>query len=174
MKWTAILAAFLLAACVSTGPAGESLDSIARDYVKLQLSIGEKEKAISTLITGRPNGRPSEDRFGHPGRAAHRAGVLSVRLRSLDDGRLDRMELRRRDFLLAQLKAASTRLAMMQGAKYLSPTKRRPCSESARAEAALGLRSDPRPQRAAGAGQGPARRPASTPSRTDSPSPPTG
>ena len=53
-----------------------------------------------------------------------RAGVLTVRLRSLADARLDPMERRRRDFLLAQLKAASTRLRMMQGEKLASPTRR--------------------------------------------------
>ena len=35
-----LLPLFLLVGCVSAGPARESLDSIARDYVKLQLAIG--------------------------------------------------------------------------------------------------------------------------------------
>ncbi|HEX8240131.1 MAG TPA: hypothetical protein VF574_10375 [Allosphingosinicella sp.] len=109
---------FLLAGCVSAGPARESLDSIARDYVKLQLAIGEKEEGYIDAYYGPPEWQAEAKRTAQslPGLAA-RAATLSVRLRSLADSRLDPVERRRRDFLLAQLKAASTRLRMIQGEK---------------------------------------------------------
>jgi hypothetical protein len=118
MKWLSMLAAFVLAGCVSAGPARESLDSIARDYVKLQLAIGEKEEGYIDAYYGPPEWQAEAKLAPRPlPDLAARAGVLSVRLRSLDDSRLDPMEERRRDFLLAQLKAASTRLRMIQGEK---------------------------------------------------------
>jgi hypothetical protein len=122
MKQTIILLAklslLLLAGCVSAGPARESLDAIARDYVGLQLAIGEKEEGYIDAYYGpaewqaaakmKPQSLPE---------LAARAAVLSVRLRSLADARLEPIEQRRRDFLLANLRAASTRLRMMQGEK---------------------------------------------------------
>ncbi|MET1113285.1 MAG: hypothetical protein ABWX67_17335 [Allosphingosinicella sp.] len=113
-----LLPLLLLAGCVSAGPAGESLDAIARDYVKLQLAIGEKEEGYIDAYYGPPEWQAeAKMKAAAPAVLAQRAGVLTVRLRSLADARLDPLERRRRDFLLAQLKAASTRLAMMQGAK---------------------------------------------------------
>jgi hypothetical protein len=119
MKWLFSLAALVLAGCVSAGPARESLDSIARDYVKLQLAIGEKEEGYIDAYYG-PPGWQAEAKIGAatPAALTQRAAVLAVRLKSLADHRLEPMERRRRDFLLAQLRAASTRLAMMQGARF--------------------------------------------------------
>jgi hypothetical protein len=113
-----LLPLLLLAGCVSAGPPREGLDSIARDYVKLQLAIGEKEEGYIDAYYG-PAEWQAEAKASPAALPdlAGRAGVLTVRLRSLADGRLEPIERRRRDFLLAQLKAASTRLAMMQGAK---------------------------------------------------------
>jgi hypothetical protein len=118
MKWVFALAALLLTGCVSTGPAKESLDSIARDYVKLQLAIGEKQEGYIDAYYGPPEWQAEAKLAPRPlPDLAARARVLSVRLQSVADNRLDPMERRRRDFLLAQLNAASTRLAMMQGYK---------------------------------------------------------
>jgi hypothetical protein len=118
MKWLAVFAAMFLAACVSTGPARDSLDSAARDYVKLQLAIGEKEEGYIDAYYGPADWRAEAKLAPRPlSELAERAAVLTVRLRSLSDARLEPMERRRRDFLLAQLKAASTRLRMMQGEK---------------------------------------------------------
>ncbi|HYW15696.1 MAG TPA: hypothetical protein VE891_06035 [Allosphingosinicella sp.] len=119
MKWLFPFAAFVLAGCVSAGPARDSLDSIARDYVKLQLAIGEKEEGYIDAYYGPAEWR-AEAKLAPatPAALTQRAAVLTVRLNSIADGRLDPMERRRRNFLLAQLKAASTRLAMMQGAKF--------------------------------------------------------
>ncbi len=113
-----LLPLLLLAGCVSAGPARESLDSIARDYVKLQLAIGEKEEGYIDAYYG-PHEWQAEAKLNPatPAALTQRAGVLTVRLQSLHDNRLDPMERRRRDFLLAQLKAASIRLGMMQGVK---------------------------------------------------------
>jgi hypothetical protein len=137
MKRLFFLVAFLLAGCVSSGPARESLDLIARDYVKLQLAIGEKEEGYIDAYYGPPEWQAEAKRSADaPAALAQRAGVLAVRLRSLDDGRLEPLERRRRDFLLAQIKAASTRLAMMQGVKL-------PFADEA--EALFGVRPDLRP-----------------------------
>ncbi|HEX8624171.1 MAG TPA: hypothetical protein VF782_03745 [Allosphingosinicella sp.] len=137
MKWLFLLAAFLLAGCVSSAPGRESLDSIARDYVKLQLAIGEKEEGYIDAYYGPPEWQAeAKTNADAPAALAARAGVLSVRLRSLPDSRLDPMERRRRDFLLAQLKAASTRLAMMQGVKL-------PFADEA--EALFGIRPELKP-----------------------------
>jgi hypothetical protein len=119
MKWLFLVAAFLIAGCVSSGPARESLDLIARDYVKLQLAVGEKEEGYIDAYYGPPEWQAEAKTVtATPAALAQRAAVLTVRLKSLADSRLDPMERRRRDFLLAQLEAASTRLAMMQGAKF--------------------------------------------------------
>ena len=119
MKWWFGIAAFVLAGCVSPGPGRDSLDSIARDYVKLQLAIGEKEEGYIDAYYGPAEWQAEAKTVdATPAALTQRAAVLSVRLKSLADGRLDPIERRRRDFLLAQLKAASTRLAVIQGAKY--------------------------------------------------------
>ncbi|HLL30361.1 MAG TPA: hypothetical protein VK403_05135 [Allosphingosinicella sp.] len=118
MKWLAILAALLLAACVSAEGGRDSLDAIARDYVKLQLAVGEKEEGYIDAYFGPAEWQAEAKLAPRPlPELANRAGVLAVRLRSLAVSRLDPTERRRRDFLLAQLKAASTRLRMMQGEK---------------------------------------------------------
>ncbi|HEX6375663.1 MAG TPA: hypothetical protein VFZ91_08070 [Allosphingosinicella sp.] len=118
MKLLLALLALLLAGCVSAGPARESLDSVARDYVRLQLAIGEKEAGYIDAYHGPPEWQ-AEAKMKPQAlpQLAARAAVLAVRLRSLDDARLEPIERRRRDFLLAQLKAASTRVAMMQDDK---------------------------------------------------------
>src|SRR5687767_5317823 len=107
MKWLYLFAALLLAGCVSAGPARESLDAIARDYVKLQLAIGEKEEGYIDAYYGPPEwqAEPKMKASALPDLAA-RAAVLAVRLRSLADARLEPIERRRRDFLLAQLRSA--------------------------------------------------------------------
>jgi len=113
-----LLPLLLLAGCVSAGPPGESLDSIARDYVKLQLAVGEKEEGYIDAYYGPPEWQAEAKLKPRPlPDLAARAAVLAVRLRGLPDSRLDPLERRRRDFLLANLRAAATRLRMMQGEK---------------------------------------------------------
>ena len=113
-----LLSLLLLAGCISAGAPSDSLDSIAREYVKLQLAVGEKEEGYIDAYYGPPEWQAEAKLKPKPlAELESRAGVLAVRLRSLADARLEPLERRRRDFLLAQLKSASTRLRMMQGAK---------------------------------------------------------
>jgi hypothetical protein len=114
----AIAALLLLGACVSSGVAGDSLDEIAKDYVQMQLEIGEREPGYIDAYYG-----PAE--WQEAAKASPRsladlataAAELSTRTRAIDDAGLDRLEQRRRAFLLAQLTAARTRLRMLQGEK---------------------------------------------------------
>jgi hypothetical protein len=111
-------ALLLLAGCVSNGKAGDSLDEIAKDYVQMQLEIGEREPGYIDAYYG-----PAE--WQTAAKAAPRsltdltkaADELSRRTSSVDTAGLERMEQRRRAFLLAQLKAAQTRLRMLKGEK---------------------------------------------------------
>ncbi|HEY0027880.1 MAG TPA: hypothetical protein VGC35_08425 [Allosphingosinicella sp.] len=111
-------ALLLLAGCVSRGGAGDSLDEIAKDYVQLQLEIGEREPGYIDAYYG-----PAE--WQAAAKAAPRsladlatgAAELSRRTHDVADSKLERMEQRRRAFLLAQLKAAETRLRMLRGEK---------------------------------------------------------
>jgi hypothetical protein len=113
-----LLPLLLLAGCASAGPGRDSVDSIARDYVKLQLDVGEKEEGYVDAYYGPPEWQAEAKMKPQalPELAA-RAAVLAVRLRGVADSRLEPIERRRRDFLLANLRAASTRLRMMQGEK---------------------------------------------------------
>jgi hypothetical protein len=113
-----LLAALALAGCVSRGPSGDSLDEIAKDYVQLQLEIGEREAGYIDAYYG-----PAE--WQEAAKTAPRsladlaaaASDLSRRARAFDDGGLKRLEQRRRGFLVAQLRAAETRLRMLRGEK---------------------------------------------------------
>jgi hypothetical protein len=113
-----LLPLLLLAGCVSSDGGRGGLDSIAADYVKLQLAIGEKEEGYIDAYYGPPRWQAeAKSTVRTLPELAARAAVLAVRLNSLDVAPLEPIELRRRDFLLAQLRAASTRLRMMQGEK---------------------------------------------------------
>jgi hypothetical protein len=112
------LTALLLAACVSRPMSGDSLDEIATDYVQMTLEIGEREPGYVDAYYG-----PKE--WADAAKSAPRsvqnlakeASALSERVSAIDVAGLDPMERRRREFLLAQLRAAQTRLRMMQGEK---------------------------------------------------------
>jgi hypothetical protein len=118
MKLLVMTLALLLAGCLSAESGRNGLDTIAADYVKLQLAIGEKEEGYIDAYYGPPRWQAEAKAAPRtlPELAA-RAAVLAVRLNSLDMARLEPIERKRRDFLLAQLHAASTRLRMMQGEK---------------------------------------------------------
>jgi hypothetical protein len=108
----------LLAGCVSSPRGADSLDEIAKDYVQMTLEIGEREPGYVDAYYG-----PKE--WADAAKAAPRsvadlareADTLSTRVRSIDAQGLDLMQRRRRDFLSAQLRAAQTRLRMIQGEK---------------------------------------------------------
>lgn len=118
MKLIPWLLALLLCGCVSDQVASDSLDEIAKDYVQMQLEIGEREPGYVDAYYG-----PKE--WAEAAKAAPRsllalakeAAALTARTNAVDPAKLDPLSVRRRDFLLAQLRAASTRLRMAQGEK---------------------------------------------------------
>jgi hypothetical protein len=116
MKRLFLFLAVLLAGCVSASAGRDGLDAIAADYVRLQLEIGEKEPGYIDAYYGPAEWQAAARTTPHtlPELAA-RAAVLQTRLAAAGAASLGPMDQRRRAFLLAQLKAASTRLRMMQG-----------------------------------------------------------
>jgi hypothetical protein len=124
MKWL-MFVAFLLAGC-ATAPvaapaesqmpdAAEPLDALARDYVRLQLEIGEREEGYIDAYYGPPeyreaariNPRTVEQLAAATAALSGRAAAMTLPAGSL--------EARRLAFLIAQLTAAETRLRMLRG-----------------------------------------------------------
>jgi len=119
-----LLAAILLVAsvagCREQPEAGrDSLDAIARDYVLLSLTIGEKEEGYIDAYYG-----PSELQVQAKAQApqqsldvlAKRTAELSKRVAEAGKG-VEGLDQRRAKFLTAQLTAAATRLRMLRGEK---------------------------------------------------------
>src|SRR5688500_666590 len=118
MKLLIAILALLLAGCASLAGGSESLDAIAADYVRLQLEIGEKEPGYIDAYYGPPEWQAAAKLTRRSlAQLETRAAVLSIRLSNIPTASLEPDEGRRRDFLLAQLKAASTRLRMLKGEK---------------------------------------------------------
>ena len=121
MKKT-LLAALLLAATLGSCREAnnrDSLDAIARDYVLLSLTIGEKEEGYIDAYYGPPElqARAKSEAAGQSlGALAERTSALTGRV-AAQEGAAEGPELRRARFLAAQLKAAATRLRMMRGEK---------------------------------------------------------
>ncbi len=117
MRLLAPLAALALVACQSVPAPRDSLDSIARDYVRLSLTIGEKEDGYIDAYYGPPELQAAA-KADAPGltlpQLMERTDALSARVAALDTAGLD---VRRAAFLAAQLTAARTRLRMMAGEK---------------------------------------------------------
>ncbi|MFC7536115.1 hypothetical protein ACFQPG_01885 [Sphingomonas sp. GCM10030256] len=115
-RWiSAILLPLTLAACATAAAPRDSLDAIARDYVRLQLAIGEKEEGYIDAYYG-------PDELKSEGKALGAASSLP-QLASKVDALQARLaaaaaaEPRRTAFLQAQLTAARTRLRMLGGEK---------------------------------------------------------
>jgi hypothetical protein len=108
--------AVALAACQPAKPT-DTLDAIARDYVKLSLTIGEKEEGYIDAYYGPPE-LQAEAKAEAPKLAipelTKRTDALSARVAALKPEGLD---ARRAAFLSAQLVAAKTRLLMLAGEK---------------------------------------------------------
>ena len=125
VKQKLLAAALLLATAVSgcqpgTKPWGaDGIDSIARDYVLLSLTIGEKEEGYIDAYYG-----PAELQARAKAEAtrqslemlAKRTAELSDRVAKAEQG-AQGLDQRRAKFLAAQLTAASTRLKMLRGEK---------------------------------------------------------
>ncbi|WP_345293861.1 hypothetical protein [Luteimonas vadosa] len=93
-----------------------SLDPIAEDFVRLTLEIGEREPGYVDAYYGPEQWAAeakADPRTVPELREATQA--LTSQARAVDPAGLAPMEQRRRDFLLAQLKAAETRLRMLSG-----------------------------------------------------------
>ncbi len=116
MTWLRILlAAFLVAGCTTTRPSADSLDAIARDYVRLQLEIGERDEGYVDAYYGPPEWREAARAAPRTvAQLAEAAAALHARAAAIDPAGIDPPN-RRRDFLIAQLTAARTRLRMVQG-----------------------------------------------------------
>ena len=116
MRLFPLLAALLLAACATAPRTGDSLDAIAADYVKTQLEIGEREDGYIDAYYG-PAEWQAAAKAGARNPAELAAAVAALTARTEAVAPDDAMEQRRKAFLLAQLKAAGTRLRMLQGEK---------------------------------------------------------
>ena len=99
-----------------SGPGGDSLDAIARDYVALTLEIGEREPGYVDAYYG-----PAEWQA-----AAHAdprtvpqliqgAATLTARLNAVSTAGADPATVQRKAYLLAHVSAASARLRMLSG-----------------------------------------------------------
>ena len=114
------LAAIALGACQREAqPAGQDgLDAIAREYVLLSLTIGEKEEGYIDAYYGPAElqAKAKTDAVGQDLDAlARRTEELRKKLEEVSSD--DQMEARRAKFLAAQLTAAATRLRMLKGEK---------------------------------------------------------
>ena len=118
-----ILAALFLCACAcnrNEPPANDSLDAIARDYVQLSLTIGEKEEGYIDAYYG-PQELQAKAKAEAPNlnleQLSQRTEQLRERAQAFEDAGDDEMAQRRARFIVAQLTAAATRLRMMRGEK---------------------------------------------------------
>jgi len=116
-RLAALLLATSLAACQQTPPAAprDNLDSIARDYVELSLTIGEKEEGYIDAYYGPPELQATAKAEAPKlslTELAKRTDALAARVAALKPEGVD---ARRGAFLAAQLTAARTRLRMIAG-----------------------------------------------------------
>jgi hypothetical protein len=104
----------LAAASPLPAPARDSLDALARDYVALALEMGERDPGYVDAYYGPAEWR--EAARANPRTTADLAAAAEAMKRRLETIAADGgIEGRRKDFLRAQLTAASTRLRMLQG-----------------------------------------------------------
>jgi hypothetical protein len=104
-----------LSACLQVAAPTDSLDAAARDYVRLQLAIGQKEDGYIDAYYGPAELAAQGKAEGAAETLAQlqtRVGALQARIAALSSA-----EPRRAAFLGAQLTAARTRLRMLSGEK---------------------------------------------------------
>lgn len=117
-----LIAVLAVTACTTLPDTVDSLDAIAKDYVLLQLTIGEKEDGYIDAYYGAPavqeQARADAPQQSLPLLEA-RTAALKLRAEQFADDGMDgtSMDERRARFLAAQLTAARTRLKMMRGEK---------------------------------------------------------
>ena len=114
-----LLVPIALASASAAAPARDNLDAAARDYVRLQLAIGEKEDGYIDAYYGpdrlKAEGKALAARSDLPA-LQQQAGALRTRIAKLGAGSASE-NARRARFLQAQLTAAATRLRMLRGEK---------------------------------------------------------
>ena len=117
MRVLATLSALALSACATTPAQTDSLDAIAKDYVLLQLTIGEKEAGYIDAYYGAPAVQ-EQARADAPQQS--RTVALKVRAEQFADDGVEglSMDERRARFLAAQMTAARTRIRMMRGEQF--------------------------------------------------------
>jgi len=113
--FAALSLSVLAGAASAQPPARDSLDAIVRDYVAMQLEIGERDEGYVDAYYGPAEWR--EAARANPRSVAElAAAAAALRRRAEAVGAAEgTLEARRRNFLLAQLTAAATRLRMVQG-----------------------------------------------------------
>ena len=116
--------------CREQPPCRHGLDAIARDYVLLSLTIGEKEEGYIDAYYGPPElqARAKAEAAGQSLDAlAKRTAALPAVARRRRRA-ASRADQRRARFLAAQLTAAATRLRMLQGEKLSFDDEAKGCS----------------------------------------------
>jgi len=116
MRKLVTLLAFLLAACVTAPQRADSFDALAEEFVKLSLVLGEREEGYVDAYYGPPEwqAQAKTDRRTLP-ELGNAVTDLTTRVSALRP--TDPLLQRRQRFMLGQLRAAETRIAMMQGEK---------------------------------------------------------
>ncbi|MBA3667601.1 MAG: hypothetical protein H0W65_07755 [Sphingomonas sp.] len=119
----ALLLSATLGACQAEKPAAptDTLNAIARDYVRLSLTIGEKEEGYIDAYYGPPalqDAAKADAPNATLDQLAERVAALQARAVAATPSSADQsLDARRARFLVAQLTAAATRLRMMRGEK---------------------------------------------------------
>lgn len=115
-----LAAALLLgAAAPALALAGSRLDAIAQDFVRLTLEAGEREPGYVDAYYGPKAWADAAKAHPREVKALRaEADRLAAALAATPDAALSADELRRKAFLTGQLKAAQTRLAMLDGVRF--------------------------------------------------------
>lgn len=111
--------AALLPLTLAATPAPSPLDAIAEAFVHLTLEAGEREPGYVDAYYGPAEWATAAKAKPRDAAALEKAAdALQARLGVIDPATLRPEERRRRTFLIGQVRAAQTRLAMMQGRKF--------------------------------------------------------
>ncbi|HQR87959.1 MAG TPA: hypothetical protein PLH31_01515 [Caulobacter sp.] len=121
-RLASLAAALLLGAAapaLAASAGGPKLDVIARDFVALTLEAGEREPGYVDAYYG-PKEWAAAAKANPRAVPALKAEAirLTAATKAVDDASLTPDERRRKAFMLGQLKAAETRLAMLEGQKF--------------------------------------------------------
>ena len=118
MRLFALVAILLLGGCASMEKGESALDRIAEDYVRMTLEMGVREPGYVDAYYGPSAWQDAAEASPRSVEAlVAEAARLAAELDQVDPTDLGIMERRRRAFLLAQLRAARTRMRMAQGEK---------------------------------------------------------